>query len=120
MSIIREIDKENHKEGEDKLESKVKKSFHKSQLYGQDKNKFIIVKSIVLTLFDVIFLLSGFLPYVYDLSKKLSVVRMFTMTLELLPLRVKRDRNNDLFYDSHLHLRAVTTTSLENLFHLCH
>ena len=74
MSIIRDIDKENHKEGEEALECKVRKAFNKSQLYGQDKSKYKIVKSVVFSLFDIIFLLCGFLPFCYDLSKRLSVV----------------------------------------------
>ena len=90
MSIIKEIDKENNKEENDKLENKVRKAFYKAQLYGQDKNWFTIVKSLVLTLFESIFLLAGFLPYCYDLSKRLSVILCVSLIeVELSPLRVE-------------------------------
>lgn len=90
MSIIKEIDKENNKEENNKLENKVRKAFYKAQLYGQDRNRFTIVKSLVLTLFDILFLLSGFLPFCYDLSKRLSVIlRVSLMKVELFPLRVE-------------------------------
>ena len=90
MSIIKEIDKENNKEENDKLENKVRKAFYKAQFYGQDKNRFTIVKSVVLTLFDIILLLSGFLPFCYDLSKRLSVILCVSpLKVELFSLRVE-------------------------------
>lgn len=78
LEIIREIDREarekkeqeENEKKEDSLEERVKKSFMKTQLYGQDRSSFRIVSTIFSYSVDILTTISGFLPFMYDISKK--------------------------------------------------
>lgn len=43
----------------------------KSQLYGQDRSHYSMVKSTFMNVEDMILTLSGFLPFLYDVSKQI-------------------------------------------------
>ena len=73
MTIIREIDEEGKDEETEKLEVRVRNAFHKSQLYKHDRTSFKIIKSVFMLVIDCILLLSGFLPFLYDIGKRISV-----------------------------------------------
>ena len=43
----------------------------KSQLYGQDRSYYSMVRSTFMNVEDMILTLSGFLPFLYDISKQI-------------------------------------------------
>lgn len=46
----------------------------KSQLYGKDRSLFKIVKSVFDNTVDIVTVVSGFLPFLYDISKKCASI----------------------------------------------
>ena len=73
MSLIREIDKENSSEKEESLETRICKNYQRSRLYGLDQNTFSIIHSLFFVALDIVTTLTGFMPYIYDVSKSLCV-----------------------------------------------
>ena len=71
MNIIHEIDKGEEKEN---LETKVRNNFKKAQIHQQDLIDVRIVKSVFMMVIDLLTPVSGFLPFTYDLSKRLCVL----------------------------------------------
>lgn len=74
MELVKQIDKEDPSNEGESLETRVRNSFFKSQLYGRDKMNVHIVHSAFDTVVDVLFMLSGMTPYLYDCSKSFAVV----------------------------------------------
>ncbi|KAK8828129.1 hypothetical protein WA538_002642 [Blastocystis sp. DL] len=74
MELVRQIDKEDPSSEGDSLETRVRNSFFKSQLYGQDRMNVHIIHSAFDTVVDVLFMLSGMMPYLYDCSKSVATV----------------------------------------------
>ena len=73
MELVKQIDKEDPSSEGDSLETRVRNSFFTSQLYGQDRMNMHIVHSAFDTVVDVLFMLSGMTPYLYDCSKSVAV-----------------------------------------------
>lgn len=73
MELVQQIDKEDPSSEGDSLEMRVRNSFFKSQLYGQDRMNVHIMHSAFDTVVDVLFMLSGMMPYLYDCSKSVAV-----------------------------------------------
>lgn len=77
MELVKQIDEEDSSNEGESLETRVRSSFFKSQLYGQDKMNVHIIHSAFETVVDLLFMLSGMTPYLYDCAKAFAVGCIF-------------------------------------------